>query len=150
MSSSVPQPSTPSQRDPYEGLVPYRRHIINGLAVLTGGFLVLQVWLIIRAGGFQAVWVRPVYIWSLLCTLCSGSFAAVGFLYKPDGKTTEAEKIRIMLLCTGGLLGMATALLGFVLPFTDYKEQLSGGFESWRRIPRRSCCRSWRWWAAWG
>src|SRR5262249_37679689 len=55
---------------------------------------------------------------------------------QPDeDEAAQAAKLRLELMVLGGLVGLATALLGFVLPFTVYREQLGAGLDSWRKNP---------------
>ncbi len=132
--SSNPQQPSPTPAAPFERWVPYRRQINIALLVLAVAFAIVPIYLSIRAHGVQAA-LGPVFVWGVVMALVSLLAGLVGFGSMTQGRVTEAEKIRVLLLCTGGLLGLTTALLGFVLPFTDYKEDLSGGLTSWRAHP---------------
>jgi hypothetical protein len=132
--SSNPQQPSPTPPPPFERLVPYSRHINIALLVLGAVFAIVPIYLAIRAGGVQAA-LGPVFVWGVVIALVSLIAGLIGFGSMTQGRATEADKIRVLLLSAGGLLGLVTALLGFVLPFTDYKEDLSGGLTSWRAHP---------------
>jgi hypothetical protein len=49
-----------------------------------------------------------------------------------NDEETQAITLRLELMVLGGLFGLGLAMLGFFLAFTSYREQISGGLESWR------------------
>jgi hypothetical protein len=140
MSNITPQP-TPPQTPPavsprtinIDRLVPYRRQIATGLLVLAALFAIIPVWLAIRKTLNVAI--GPVFVWGLAMSLVNLILAVVGLSYTSEGKLTEAQKLRLLLLSAGGLMGLGTALLGFVLPITVYQETWAKGLDAWRARP---------------
>jgi hypothetical protein len=120
-------------RSAFEGLAAYGQQINIALLVLAAGFAGVPGGIAIYHKSQAAL--GPVFVWGLTCALVCLSLAVIGFAYTPDGRLSAAERTRLLLLGAGGLLGLATALLGFVLPFTVYQERLAAGLQSWREHP---------------
>jgi len=84
-----------------------------------------------------AVW--PVFIWGVCLSLVTLTHAA-GFLFFMDGtgrlgQITPTERVRAYIISLGGVLGALTALLGLILPFTQYSEVFGADLKVWRQHP---------------
>jgi hypothetical protein len=63
-------------------------------------------------------------------TLAAGLFC----LGAPGRKElSDTEKVRLLLLIVGGVVGFATALYGMALPFTLYRSVFAGGLPEWSK-----------------
>ena len=76
----------------------------------------------------------PLCVWGAMLSL-SFLLAGVIWLTLPRGRNVEADvdNLRILILTVLGLVGFATALFGLVLPFAQYRAELAGGLEEWRK-----------------
>jgi hypothetical protein len=72
--------------------------------------------------------------WLTLLSVVALAVALVNLLYNP-AKVSPGEKLRLVLVLLGGLLGICTAAYGFLLPFTEYSSVFGGGFTEWRKNP---------------
>ena len=103
-----------------------------GLAAL---FTVVPIALLVRNGWPGAL--GPLFMWGVLAALTSLGAALVALLWKPEASVSETEKVRLLLLCLGGALGLLTAvILGLVVPFFEpYRSIFAGGVTEWRKHP---------------
>lgn len=101
-----------------------------GLFVLAGLLAAMPIYLLIRQG--SAAVTHPVWLWGAATSLSALAVAVVHLSGAGLSEEVRAGRLRLELMLLGGLLGLATALLGFVLPFTVYSDKLAAGLESWR------------------
>ena len=111
------------------------KEVAYALFGLAAVFLIVPVALCIRYGWPAAV--GPLFVWAVLASAVALGAALVALLWKPDAKASEAEKIRLLLLCLGGTLGLLTAVvLGLIVPFFQpYRTIFAGGVTEWRKHP---------------
>lgn len=110
-----------------EALAAYRSQILVALfvvaALLAGTALALG--LVFKGDATEVVvWVSALAV----------IFAGGGLFYSTAAPTdgwSEPERLRILILALGGLVGVATVILGAVLPFTRYLDAILGGMKSW-------------------
>jgi hypothetical protein len=77
----------------------------------------------------------PLHVqWLTVLALVALAVAQVNLFYNPP-KVSPGEKLRLVLVLLGGLLGICTAAYGFLLPFTEYSSVFGGGFAEWRKNP---------------
>jgi hypothetical protein len=135
MSNITPQPSQPKSdwQINVDRLVPYRKQVAIALVVIGVAFAIYPIWLLIRQS--MQVAIGPVFIWTVVMSLTNLLLGAVAFGFSGDGKMTEGEKLRVLLIAAGALLGLGLALLGFALPVFVYQETWAKGLESWREKP---------------
>jgi hypothetical protein len=139
MSQSPTQTNNPSPPAlALDRLAPLHRQV--GIAVGVAGLLlaVIPIYVYARYESLAAVW--PVFAWGVAVSLVTLGHAAY-FLFFMEGEgrpgqMTQTERFRACLVSLGGLLGALTALLGFVLPFTNYSEVFTGDLKVWRQNPR--------------
>lgn len=136
MSNITHQPPTPRPEINLENLVPYRAKINYGLLVLAAAFAAIPVYLLIRYSFNVAI--GPVFLWGMMMSLIALALGIVGISFDTrTSELSESEMLRLQLLTAGGLAGLATALLGFALPFTSaYRGILAKGMEEWRKNPQ--------------
>src|SRR5262249_30978857 len=82
------------------------------------------------------VFLRPVWLFSLVVWLVVQVVAFIDLSQPSEDEASQAGKLRLEMMVLGGLLGLATTLLGFVLPLTLYRAEIGAGLESWRQNPR--------------
>jgi hypothetical protein len=135
MSNITPQPAENKPSGPInvERLVPHRKQLAGVFIAIGVGFSIYPIWMLIKHP--MNVAIGPVFIWSALLALISLALGAATAGMGDRGKLTEGEKLRLMLLGYGSLVGLATALLGFALPIFVYSETWAKGLESWREKP---------------
>src|SRR5436190_1899240 len=108
MASSPPQPQ-PSP-GPIAGLPFDTKQLVYGLFVLAGLFAAIPLGILIQAkGNFQAAF-GPVFLWGCVLAVEAVAAALVNLSYTPggEGRMTDAEKARMLLLFLGGSVGLAT------------------------------------------
>jgi hypothetical protein len=110
-----------------------------GIAVGVAGLLlaIIPIYLYARSESLWPVW--PVFTWGLCISLVTLTHAA-GFLFLMDGtgrlgQMTPTERVRAYLFSLGGVLGALTAVLGLLLPFTQYSEVFGSDLKVWRQHP---------------
>jgi hypothetical protein len=133
-----PTPPAPPAPAPARlpGLPFTEQQLLYGLFVLAGLFAAIPLGLLIYAkGNFRAAF-GPTFVWGLALAVTALVAALTQATYAPSGGVTPTDKSRVLLLVLGGCVGLVTTLLGAVLPFTTFSEQLKGGLESWRANPR--------------
>src|SRR5581483_4823368 len=109
-----------------------------GIALGVAGLLlaIIPIYLYSR---YEWIAVWPVFVWGVCISLVTLAHAA-GFLFFMEGtgrlgQITPAERARAYLISLGGVLGALTAVLGFLLPFTQYSEVFGAEFKTWRQSP---------------
>jgi hypothetical protein len=110
-----------------------------GIAVGVAGLLlaIIPIYLYARSDSLWPVW--PVFTWGLCVSLVALAHAAA-FLVPMDGagrlgQMTPTERVRAYLFSLGGVLGALTAVLGLLLPFTQYSEVFGSDLKVWRQSP---------------
>ncbi|MFO0877327.1 MAG: Gldg family protein [Gemmataceae bacterium] len=138
MNKPTSNASAPAQ--PASTISPFFRTLLKNRSSLRAGifvvgalFLAGPVVGLARSGlgsGIRLTWIYAAIMG--LISFLVGTFDLVG-----DEETEEGQvsRLRLELMALGGLLGLGTAILGFTLPFTTYREQLAAGLESWRANP---------------
>jgi hypothetical protein len=112
-------------------LLQRRPQLRLALFIFAGLLAILPIWMLVS---YQASALsRPVFIWSVVCFLITLVMALFDLSNTEEDEATEIAKFRLELMMLGGLLGLATALLGLILPFTVYREQLGSSLDSWRK-----------------
>src|SRR4051812_10112866 len=113
MSQISEQPSSP---DPVAGQSPPSNAFTGGVFALALAGAVVTTVILIRHGA-ETHW--PLLLWAIACTLTALGFGMFSLAPATRRSTlTPAERTRFAMLLLGGLLGLWTALIGFVLPFT--------------------------------
>jgi hypothetical protein len=136
MANVTPQPTPPAgpKRElNVEALVPYRKHISGGLLVIALAGCAEAGYLLYRGGANATA--NPLFLYSAVLALACLVLALVGLSLKGQQKISEAQMLRLLLLSAGAVIGLCTALLGFALPFTTYRETWAGGLDAWRAKP---------------
>lgn len=122
----APLPGEPTSDSPFFRALLSKRAYLRGfffaLAVLFLGFVLVRLLQVGRVG-FNIVWAWAIVMG--LAALAAGVFDLV------KGQD-EATKVRLELMVLGGVLGLATALLGVGLWVFTYRDTISGGLEKWR------------------
>jgi hypothetical protein len=115
-------------------LLKNRKYLRGAIFLVAAAFAAVLIYEVIRAGGLSAgVRIRWLYYAAMsLITFAVGTMDLIG---EEVDEGTQAGRLRLELMTLGGLVGLATAILGFVLPFTTYREKLAGGLDSWRANP---------------
>src|SRR5262245_12625878 len=127
--AQTPAPPPPAP-PPVDRLLANRQPITLGMLVLAAAFAAIPIYLAASRG--VSVAVGPVFVWGAALALVFLIFALLNLSLRPGGDLSEGEKQRLILAGAGGLAGALTMLLGFVLPFTLYREELGAGLEKWR------------------
>jgi hypothetical protein len=107
-----------------------REPISIGMFILAAAFAAIPITLAVRRG--VSVAIGPVFVWGCALAISTLVFAVLN-LARATGGLSESEKQRLVLAGWGGVLGVLTMLLGFVLPFMLYKEELGKGLDEWRK-----------------
>jgi hypothetical protein len=110
-----------------EALAAYRAQILIALyatAAILAGVAILLMFLVGNNATEVIVWVAAL----ALIVLGSGLFYSASSV---TGGWSESERLRILILALGGLIGLATVVLGVVLPFTRYLDAILGGMKTW-------------------
>jgi hypothetical protein len=82
-----------------------------------------------RTRGFDAARGEPVFYWALALMLV---FVVGGvLLLMPPSR--GPVPLRLTLMSIGGVVGLLTLILGFVLPLTTYSAPLAKGLDQWRK-----------------
>ena len=136
--SSNPSPTNPpaDAGDVFERMAAKRQQVgftLIGLAVALMAIPITNVSLY----HWQS---RACFIWGTVLTLYVLAVGVVYLLMRPAAnRRAEADNLRITFLVVLGGVGLLTALLGLLLPFssppfsmTDYREIFSGGAKKWR------------------
>jgi hypothetical protein len=107
----------------------YGKQLRPALFILAAAFVGYPAYafLRLRTGAPLEAW------WLLLLSLVTLAVALVNVSYESSGRMTEGEKLRIILVLLGGLIGICTAAYGFLLPFTQFHDVFAGGFDEWRK-----------------
>jgi hypothetical protein len=78
----------------------------------------------------------PVLVWGIALTLFALVAAAIYAALPPHTRAVEADRLRVLTLTLGGGFGLATAVLGLILPFTGTRREVfAAGLEKWRAHP---------------
>jgi hypothetical protein len=112
-----------------ERLVPYSRHITTFFLVLAGVMAAFALWALTTS---KWDYFQPRFLWAVLVGL---EFLVVGLLNAASRgeQLSPVERLRVLLLTAGALVGLTTALVGLLLPFTtEYKPVFAGGLAEWR------------------
>jgi hypothetical protein len=106
--------------------------IEQALLALAALAALVPVILAVREG--QAAF-GPTFFWgaSLAAIFFGGALASMS--YRPDN-VSPGERVRVLLMAVLGCVGLATALTGFIMPFTTEWASVLGGLESWRKEPQ--------------
>lgn len=128
--STEPTPAPPAAGKPQglAALVPHRRQITITLFALGAALLAIPIVNVIRYR-FDEI---EVFLWGLclsLSVLVTGLFAAV---LPPADAKTEEDRLRLQFLSLGSVCGLATVLLGLVVPPTRFWEVIKAGQKAWR------------------
>jgi hypothetical protein len=131
MTPPTPDPGS-SRPTGLDRLTPYHKQIGVGLLVTAGVLAVVALVWLVRAG--TAVPVAP-FGW-LLGVIVVLLVAPLVNLLAPAEQADRVERLRLLLVTAGGLCGLLTALLGFVLPFTpQFYDDFWTGLARWRERP---------------
>jgi ABC-type uncharacterized transport system len=125
--------STTVQRSPLEALLPYWQTIAYGLIVAG---VALEIIPIVNATIYNFS-NPPLCVWAGAVGL---TFAIAGIVYliQPRGGRntsgmSDLDNLRLLMLSVLGVAGLFTALFGLLLPLVQYRYQLAGGLEEWRK-----------------
>lgn len=126
-----PLAATPRQLD--RMAASYGGQIRLGLFVLAACFAAYPAYAFVRFRGDA-----PLSAWWLtVLALVTLAVAVLNVAYSPGsptgGRMSAGEKLRVVLVLLGGLIGVCTAAYGFLLPFTEYQSVFAGGFDEWRK-----------------
>src|SRR5436190_5766280 len=116
-----------------EALARNRQPITRGLLAAAALLALVPLILLIRQKS-DAVQ-DAVFWWGLFVSLVMLGGALFNMSYEPEGTLTEVEKQRVLVLSLGGLVGLGTTVLGFLLPWVEFREVFAGGVTSWRQHP---------------
>jgi hypothetical protein len=126
--NSDPRPAASGSLD-LEKLAAHQKTIAYILIGLGGAMLAVPI----VNGILYRDQAMPVIVWGCAVSL---TLLLAGVIYMnviPSGRMTGGDLLRLVALITLGATGLATALLGLVLPFTQpYSDILGGGLQSWR------------------
>jgi hypothetical protein len=116
-----------------EALARNRRPITYGLLAAAALLALIPLILLIRQKS-EAVQ-DAVFWWGVFVSLVVAGGALFNMSYEPEGTLTEVEKQRVLVLSLGGLIGLGTTVLGFLLPWVEFREVFAAGLTSWRQHP---------------
>lgn len=132
--------STPQQPAPASTISPFLRALLNNrkairaaIFVVAAVFIAFPLVQVLRyglGGGIRLGWIYGAVMG--LIAFAVGTIDLVGDEETDAGRVT---RLRLELMALGGIIGLGTAIFGFILPFTTYREQLGAGLESWRENP---------------
>jgi hypothetical protein len=129
--SNAPQQPDQGGRSWLERLAPYRQEITYTLLVVAALIIIYPLVMLTR-DGIAGATARPRFYLLIAFFLIAAAGAAFNATYQ---QLSEVEKIRVLLLALGGLVGFATFAFGLALPWTTYKDTFSGGVSKWRAEP---------------
>ena len=125
--SNLTPPQTPSTPPTWEikleWLVPHRKQIAMGILVLAALFAAIPIYQGVRYGLSTAS--SPLFLYGVILSVACLALGLICFSFTGDGVLTEAQKLRLLLLSTGGVIGLCTALLGVRAAL----HHLSGGLD---------------------
>ncbi|MFO0845356.1 MAG: Gldg family protein [Gemmataceae bacterium] len=133
--SNAPQQPTPPVSPLMRALLNNRKQLRGLIFFVAAAFAAYLIYEVARAGGIGGgIRLRWIYLAVMsLVTLAVGTIDLIG---DEVDEGNQVARLRLELMTLGGVLGLATALLGFILPFTTYREQLAAGLDSWRANPQ--------------
>src|SRR6516162_5553194 len=91
------------------------------IAIIALRIFIRYVW---QGGNVGTNW--PLLLWLIALVFTIALVAGRNFFYGDADTMTEVEKFRFNLMLLGGLVGLFTALLGILLPFTEFRETFAG------------------------
>lgn len=131
--SNTPQSAAPSN-PLLRALVANRQLFRLGLFLLAGICLLIPIIFAIREGTEAGI--RPWWLYLAAVGICCAFVAMLNLTGEDTDESAREGRLRLELMVLGGTVGLLTALLGFLLPFLTYREQLAAGLESWREHPQ--------------
>src|SRR4051812_18748917 len=126
-----PAPASPLMR----ALLKNRKQLRIALFGVAALLAVIPIYMV-GVNRTTAVLLRPGFLYALAMWLVVQVLAFIDVSQPDEDEASQAAKLRLELMLLGGLIGLATTLLGFILPFTYYSAEISAGLESWRQNPR--------------
>lgn len=128
-SSQEPTPQGPARQPWLEALTRRHRESAYGLFALAAAAAACAGWVIYKYRSDFA----PVSAWAVVVSLIAlgGGLAQLLRVVKSEAKPEDTT--RLIVLTVGGLTGFVTALLGLVLPLTEWRHVFTGGLEVWRK-----------------
>lgn len=128
------QPQATGSRNWLDVLAEQPMKVARLLFVVAGAFLLIGVLMLIIQGRSGVR--MPVLVWIMAVALVNLVIALL-FQSGQDAKLTARDRTRALLLTLGGLFGLFTVILGFVLAFSpDYKPVFAAGLKQWREKPQ--------------
>ena len=137
MASNIPPTNKPSDDSPLlRSLATNRQTMAIVLLVVGAAFAVIPIVFAVRYGMSGLITI----LWGSV--LAFVTLAAGLYCLAPSGQKelSDTEKVRLLLLILGGVIGFATALFGMALPFTMYRAVFAGGLPEWSK----------NYWMVWG
>jgi hypothetical protein len=127
-------PRQPNRDHPswLDALVPYRQQITYALVVVAG-LLIIYPLIMLTRDGVTGATSRPRFYWLVALFLIAVAGSVFNATFR---ELSEVDKVRVLLMALGGLVGFATFAFGLALPWTTFKEVFSGGVSKWRAEPR--------------